>query len=276
MNVSAVDSPKHFFDSRIQTGAGTIPFNADTGPRDQDSIISSEDESEPLTKVKQLPTNFKECSRDDLIQLISRLLTSLITINDETQPQIKHEQLTRFHSRTPPAISVHSYLTRLSHYSSLENAILIASIYYIDLLSSSYPTFLLNSLTVHRFLLTATTVASKGLCDSFCSNNHYAKVGGVNVGELNMLETEFLNRVGWRIVPRDFSFHQEKTTDWLQIRKVGIGCAAEVLDIYYRRTISLVGRQTQESEEVFVLEQQQVPLKRSADTEAEVAVKRLQ
>lgn len=271
-----MDSPKHIFESRIQTGAGSISCKANTGPRDHDFSGSSEEEQEPLTKVKHLPANFKDCSRDDLIQLLSRLLTSLISINDETQPQIKHEQLTRFHSRTPPAISVHSYLTRLSHYSSLENAILIAAIYYIDLLSSSYPTFLLNSLTVHRFLLTATTVASKGLCDSFCSNNHYAKVGGVNVGELNMLETEFLDRVSWRIVPRDFNFQQDKKTDWLQIRKVGIGSAAEVLDIYYRRLISLVGQQAKDSEEVFVLEKQQVPLKRSADTEIEVAVKRLQ
>jgi hypothetical protein len=72
---------------------------------------------------------------------------------------------------------------------------------YIDLLSSSYPAFTLSSLTVHRFLITAVTVASKGLCDAFCTNTHYARVGGLGVAELNMLELEFLKKVDWKIVP---------------------------------------------------------------------------
>jgi hypothetical protein len=89
-------------------------------------------------------------------------------------------------------------------------------VYYIDILSTHYPPFVVSSLTVHRFLITAATVATKGLCDSFLTNGFYAKVGGVSLMELNLLELEFLVRVGWRIVPR-----------------------GEVLDEYYR---SLVGR----------------------------------
>jgi len=54
---------------------------------------------------------------------------------------------------------------------------------------------------VHRFLITTVTVASKGLCDAFCTNTHYAKVGGLGVAELNMLELEFLKKVDWKIVP---------------------------------------------------------------------------
>jgi len=89
-------------------------------------------------------------------------------------------------------------------------------VYYIDILSTHYPPFVVSSLTVHRFLITAATVATKGLCDSFLTNGFYAKVGGVSLMELNLLELEFLVRVGWRIVPK-----------------------GEVLDEYYR---SLVGR----------------------------------
>jgi hypothetical protein len=75
-------------------------------------------------------------------------------------------------------------------------------VFYIDLISRHYPAFNLSSLTVHRFLITAATVASKGLCDAFCTNTHYAKVGGLGVTELNMLELEFLKRVDWQIVPQ--------------------------------------------------------------------------
>lgn len=155
--------------------------------------------------TRRLPRNFLNCPREDLIVLIARMLISLININDNYLPigNLSSANLTRFHSRAPPAISIYDYLLRLAHYNSLENSILIIAIYYIDLLSNSYKNFNLNSLTVHRFLLTATTIAAKGLCDYFCTNHHYAKVGGINVNELNFLEMEFLEKVNWRIIPRD-------------------------------------------------------------------------
>ncbi|KAH3678511.1 hypothetical protein WICMUC_001528 [Wickerhamomyces mucosus] len=136
------------------------------------------------------------------------MLNSLVELNDSyTENQesqgLSPSNLTRFHSRTPPGISIYNYIARLSRYSSLENAVLLATVYYIDLLTKAYPNFTLNSLTVHRFLLTATTVGSKGLCDSFCTNSHYAKVGGVQVNELDILEREFLMKVNYRILPRD-------------------------------------------------------------------------
>jgi hypothetical protein len=74
-------------------------------------------------------------------------------------------------------------------------------VYYIDRLCSLYPNFTITSLTVHRFLITAATVAAKGLCDSFWTNHTYARVGGVSTKELAMLELEFLGRMDWSIVP---------------------------------------------------------------------------
>lgn len=75
-------------------------------------------------------------------------------------------------------------------------------VYYIDRLCALYPAFTISSLTVHRFLIAAATVASKGLSDSFWTNNTYARVGGVSVRELALLELELLRRVEWRIVPK--------------------------------------------------------------------------
>ena len=64
-----------------------------------------------------------------------------------------------------------------------------------------YQDFNINTLTVHRFLITAATVASKGLSDSFWNNSTYARVGGVRLAELKLLEQEFLYRMDWRVVP---------------------------------------------------------------------------
>ncbi|KAM3164643.1 Aminoglycoside antibiotic sensitivity protein 3 [Lachancea thermotolerans] len=202
---------------------------------------------DPVPEVA-LPNDFSQCPRTDLVILISRMLSFLIRINDSI-PKDNSSELTRFHSRVPPQISVYDYLMRLTRYSSLEPAVLIASVYYIDLLSAMYTAFSLNSLTVHRFLLTATTVGSKGLCDSFCTNSHYAKVGGVQCSELHVLESEFLKRVNYRILPRDDNILNCKAE-----RREGLFVTAtyakenrgpnngfNVLDTYYRKIIEIVG-----------------------------------
>lgn len=75
-------------------------------------------------------------------------------------------------------------------------------VFYVDKLCTMYPAFTISSLTVHRFLITAATVAAKGLSDSFWTNSLYARVGGVSVRELALLELEFLRRLDWRIVPK--------------------------------------------------------------------------
>lgn len=128
------------------------------------------------------------------------MLQELVILNDALPFDAQH--LTRFHSRSHPPISIRDYLIRITKFCSLEKSIILSIIYYIDLLCTTFNIFNINSLTVHRFLITAAMVASKGLCDTFCTNTHYAKVGGLSRVELNSLEIEFLIRVDYRIVPQ--------------------------------------------------------------------------
>lgn len=125
------------------------------------------------------------------------MLDRLVTHNDRI-PLTSHS-LTRFHSRAPPAISVHDYLMRILKYTQLEPTPLLAILIYIDRACSRRPGFTVSSLTVHRFLISAVTVSAKAWCDSYCTNTHYAKVGGVAVQELNALELELLFMIGWRL-----------------------------------------------------------------------------
>jgi hypothetical protein len=104
--------------------------------------------------------------------------------------------------RAPPGISVKDYLNRLIVHATLSPPILLSMVYYVDKLCSMYEAFQINGLTVHRFLITSATVAAKGLSDSFWTNSLYAKVGGVSLRELALLELEFLRRLDWRIVPK--------------------------------------------------------------------------
>ena len=150
--------------------------------------------------VKYMPAQYETCDVKDLVLLISNMLLELIRFNDEIP--LKDGRLTRFHSRAPPGIGVKDYLQRLTTHATLSPPILLSMVYYIDRLCALYPAFTISSLTVHRFLITSATVASKGLSDSFWTNNTYARVGGVSLKELALLELEFLWRVEWRIVPK--------------------------------------------------------------------------
>lgn len=73
--------------------------------------------------------------------------------------------------------------------------------YYIDRLSSLYPAFMINSFNAHSFLLTAATVASRGLSDSSLRLGVYARIGGINNAELRRIVRLFLCYLDWRIVP---------------------------------------------------------------------------
>ncbi|KAI5862320.1 cyclin-domain-containing protein [Durotheca rogersii] len=148
---------------------------------------------------KVLPLRYELCDVEDMVVLISNMLGELIETNDSIAMKSAH--LTRFHSRTAPGISVLDYLQRLAKHATLTPPLLLSMVSYIDRLCEDYPDFTINTLTVHRFLITAATVAGKGLSDSFWNNSFYARVGGVKVAELKLLELEFLGRVDWRIVP---------------------------------------------------------------------------
>ncbi|KAL2007660.1 hypothetical protein VTN00DRAFT_7642 [Thermoascus crustaceus] len=150
--------------------------------------------------VKLLPQRYELANPRDLVVLISSMLMELIRFNDKIP--LHEGRLTRFHSRSPPRISVHDYLQRLTTHATLSPPILLSMVYYIDRLCALYPAFTVSSLTVHRFLIASATVASKGLSDSFWTNKTYARVGGISVAELALLELEFLWRVEWRIVPQ--------------------------------------------------------------------------
>lgn len=105
--------------------------------------------------------------------------------------------LTRFHSRAPPGISVTDYLRRIVQWTPVEPAALLILLLYIETISNKLPGFTINSLTVHRFLITGLMLAAKALSDSFMTNVRYAKVGGLTLVEINVLEREMLQALDY-------------------------------------------------------------------------------
>ncbi|CAL1707676.1 unnamed protein product [Somion occarium] len=152
---------------------------------------------EPSDRV-QLPAGFENVDKNILAELIADMMDRLLAHND--QIPLSPESLTRFHSRSAPSISVLQYLERIVKFTNVENACLLITLHYIDQICARIPTFTVSSLTCHRFLITSVALSSKALSDIMCQNKTYAKVGGIPMEELNMLEREFLRMIDWRLI----------------------------------------------------------------------------
>ncbi|KAF5388787.1 hypothetical protein D9757_005674 [Collybiopsis confluens] len=140
----------------------------------------------------ELPPTFEDVHINDLVELIADMLQRLMTHNDRIP--LQPEGLTRFHSRSAPTISVLDYLKRIVKFTKVEKSCLLITLHYIDQICARVPLFTLTSLTCHRFIIASVTVSSKGLCDVFCNNSLYAKVGGISCSR-NLLQEYYINLV---------------------------------------------------------------------------------
>lgn len=55
----------------------------------------------------------------------------------------------------------------------------------------------LNEFNIHRILLASLVLAAKTFDDEYFENKYYAKVGGVTNQDMNKMELEFANHVGY-------------------------------------------------------------------------------
>ncbi|ORZ19531.1 cyclin-domain-containing protein [Absidia repens] len=160
------------------------------------SIDTSKQTTSTLTSI-QVPEYFYAVDINYLTHMIADMLERLISHNDLIP--LTSSNLTRFHSRIPPNITLSDYLRRIIKFTSIEKSCLLIILIYIDRVCERHPQFTISSLTVHRFLITAVTLSAKALSDSYCTNSHYARIGGISTQELNALELEFLTLIDWRL-----------------------------------------------------------------------------
>lgn len=151
-----------------------------------------------LTRI--MPRTYESCNPQVSGVIITDVLTELILVNDRLL--IQNSQLTRFHSRSAPNICIADYLQRLIRHAKLSPQLIHTMIFYIDHLCEVYPKLTINSLIVHRLLITAATVASKFLSDFSWTNAPHAWIAGISAMELAILELEFLQKARWKIVPK--------------------------------------------------------------------------
>ncbi|KAI9283192.1 cyclin-domain-containing protein [Sporodiniella umbellata] len=139
--------------------------------------------------------NIKLYPTQHLIKIVSELLESILQSNS----LIPDLNITHFHSRSIPGISIFSYLSRIHKFAPFDNEVLISVLVYFDRITNLNQGLHINAYSVHRLLIASILIASKFTSDTFYSNRRYAKVGGVSLQELNQLELQFLFSVGFQL-----------------------------------------------------------------------------
>ena len=117
-------------------------FNSVPTATQSDAVVNS------TPAATYISSDYNYCPPDILIHLTVSMLTKLVTHND-TIP-VTDQSLTRFHSRSPPAISIRDYVVRIVRYANLEKAVLLILLIYIDRICAKHESFTMSSLTAHR------------------------------------------------------------------------------------------------------------------------------
>lgn len=100
--------------------------------------------------MKGYVMNIAEFPTQDLIKIVSDLLESMLKANN----QIPNTQITYFHSRAVPNITVLSYLTRIYRFAPFTNEALLSMLTYFDAIAKLENGFTMNSYNIHRLLIT--------------------------------------------------------------------------------------------------------------------------
>eukprot|EP01017_Pseudomicrothorax_dubius_P020114 TRINITY_DN2205_c0_g4_i1.p1 TRINITY_DN2205_c0_g4~~TRINITY_DN2205_c0_g4_i1.p1 ORF type:complete len:270 (+),score=33.06 TRINITY_DN2205_c0_g4_i1:49-810(+) len=121
-----------------------------------------------------------------LIESIGEIVDDLVESSYESSTAPR----TVFHCRSLPRISVIDYIKRIWKHSKNSVSCYIVALMYIDQLQHVVPNFALDSMNVHRLLLTSILLATKFLEDIFYNNEYFASVGGVDLEDLNTMEAQ--------------------------------------------------------------------------------------
>ncbi|CAG9321962.1 unnamed protein product [Blepharisma stoltei] len=146
------------------------------------------------------------------MSIIEAVTCMLETYLEQTAINNSPKTSSLFFSKKVPNISISSYLSRLKQYMKCSEECYILALIYIDRITSKHRSFTINTLCIHRLILTSVMVSAKFAEDTFYKNSYYAKVGGIPCSEMNMLEHQFLMMIEFELFVSDAEFNSYSTT----------------------------------------------------------------
>ena len=122
-----------------------------------------------------------------------------VTSTIELQEIPSNSSRTIFDSVKAPQISIYDYFSRIHRYTNCSESCYTLAFIYIDRVLQNNPSLILTRKNIHRLILPAIIIAIKFTDDLYSDNNFYAMVGGVNLFELNHLESTMLQLLSFEL-----------------------------------------------------------------------------
>ena len=160
----------------------------------------SAEQSDEDTETSNIDSDQSFDNDFSVIQHISSVLNDFITKN-ETENDEKNSSFyddSIFVCKNIPDISIENYLNRVQKYTKLEDSTLIIALIYTDRVLGN-KNIKLSKHNIFKILLTAILIAIKYNEDEIYDNYYFAKIFGVKITELNKLESEFLDLIGFEL-----------------------------------------------------------------------------
>jgi len=124
--------------------------------------------------------------------VIAAVLGSVVRDCEDNEP-------TLFDAKRLPEVSILHYLRRWMRYTRCGAVCIVSAVILMDR-TCKKQCIPVTAQNVHRFLLAALTVASKYSHDIPYLNSHYARVGGVPLQEVNLLERDLLRMLDFDVI----------------------------------------------------------------------------
>jgi hypothetical protein len=143
------------------------------------------------------------------------------------QIQTTNRNISKFHALRPPQISIKDYLARIARYAQCSKECFVLALVYIDRIIQTNHSFIVNSLNIHRLIITSVMLAAKFFDDQYFNNDYYGKVGGVPCHEMNSLEVEFLFMNNFTLFVTSETYDQYFTELCSHVQSSACGCTCK-------------------------------------------------
>ena len=139
-----------------------------------------------------------------LLSNISEILVSLIKTTCKNLTNIK-SKLKLFFQKKVPKMSIDKYLMRIYKFSGMHTNTVILSLILVDRFCEKVSLDLTGN-TIYKILLVAALIAYKANEDIIYNNKNFARIGGVNLEEMNNLEIAFLEIIKYEVYVKIYDF----------------------------------------------------------------------
>jgi len=127
-----------------------------------------------------------------LVDSVTRELERMCRRHEDVEAKPPNDATKVFYGAFRQPFPLRHYIQRLVDHTSCSLSAYTAALIYLRRAQSLHSHLRVTEYSVHRLFSTALLLATKYLDDKIYGNVYYARVGGVEIEEMNSLEIEFL------------------------------------------------------------------------------------